>query len=64
MGRATYIQSPCVMICTLDENDICVGCLRSLEEIGRWPDADMDERIEILDKITVRCKSIADNERY
>ena len=55
MGRAKYIQSPCVMICTLDENDICVGCLRSLEEIGRWPDANTDERIEILDRITERC---------
>ena len=59
MGDATYIQTPCVMVCTLNEHDICVGCLRSLDEIGAWPDADREERLQILDNITERCKQMA-----
>ena len=59
MGQATYIQTPCVMVCTLNEDDVCVGCLRSLDEIGRWPDADTEERLQILDNITERCKQMA-----
>ena len=45
MGNATYIPTPCVMICRLNDDDVCVGCLRSLEEIGQWPDADTEERL-------------------
>ncbi len=28
--------SPCVSICTLDDNKVCLGCKRTLEEIRRW----------------------------
>lgn len=59
MGKATYIQTPCIMVCALNEDDVCVGCLRSLEEIGAWPDADTQERLEILDNITERCKTMS-----
>ena len=34
-------ESPCVQICTI-EGDICIGCGRTLEEIGAW--ASMGER--------------------
>ncbi len=54
MGELEYIPTPCVMICTLNEDDICIGCLRSLDEIGRWPDADREERLQILDNIGER----------
>lgn len=29
---------PCVRNCCLDENDVCVGCYRSLSEIIGWRD--------------------------
>lgn len=57
LGKATYIPSPCIRICTLDDDDVCVGCLRSLDEICRWPDADLEERHEILDAMSERSKT-------
>lgn len=33
-------KSPCVRNCCLDNNDICLGCFRSLEEIRQWSQAD------------------------
>jgi hypothetical protein len=42
------VQSPCVRNCCLDENDICLGCFRSLKEITRWSAADSRERNTIL----------------
>jgi predicted Fe-S protein YdhL (DUF1289 family) len=30
------IDSPCVRNCCLDDDDICLGCGRSLQEITRW----------------------------
>lgn len=32
----TYVASPCVRVCTLDDAGVCVGCLRTLEEIKDW----------------------------
>ncbi len=28
--------SPCVSLCTLDDDNTCVGCGRTLDEIVRW----------------------------
>jgi predicted Fe-S protein YdhL (DUF1289 family) len=45
-------QSPCVRNCCLDENDICLGCYRSIAEICGWSAAPEAEKREIL----VRCR--------
>jgi uncharacterized protein len=28
--------SPCINVCVLDAQRCCVGCRRTLDEIGRW----------------------------
>ena len=28
-------KSPCIGVCVLDENNICIGCRRTIEEIIR-----------------------------
>jgi predicted Fe-S protein YdhL (DUF1289 family) len=31
------IKTPCVQVCTVDdESGLCLGCLRTLAEIGAW----------------------------
>jgi predicted Fe-S protein YdhL (DUF1289 family) len=30
------VPSPCTQICTLDANDTCQGCGRTLDEIAAW----------------------------
>ncbi|HIF51819.1 MAG TPA: DUF1289 domain-containing protein [Thiotrichaceae bacterium] len=42
------IQSPCVRNCCLNEDDICLGCRRSLSEIIAWGPASNEERELIL----------------
>ncbi len=58
MGELQYISTPCVRICTLNADDICLGCLRSIDEICAWPDADRDQRLRILDAMAERSKTI------
>lgn len=32
-----HVPSPCVRLCTVDEDArVCVGCLRTVEEIKAW----------------------------
>jgi predicted Fe-S protein YdhL (DUF1289 family) len=40
--------SPCVNICTLDERDVCTGCLRTLDEIGAWGMLSAEEQWRIV----------------
>ncbi|MCQ8104293.1 DUF1289 domain-containing protein [Methylomonas sp. SURF-2] len=42
------IPSPCVRNCCLDEQDICLGCFRSLSEICGWSQADTPLRKQFL----------------
>lgn len=30
------VPSPCVSICALDGDDVCIGCFRTGMEIARW----------------------------
>lgn len=48
------IPSPCVSICSLDDNDICIGCQRSGDEIINWGKMDNQQRLEVLRKAAQR----------
>jgi len=52
------INSPCVRHCCLDDNDVCLGCFRSLEEIKQWQAASKKQKRIILTKVASR-KAIA-----
>ena len=36
LKNKTAIKSPCIHVCTLDENKVCMGCYRSAEEVRNW----------------------------
>ncbi|KFE33795.1 DUF1289 domain-containing protein [Thioclava atlantica] len=43
------IESPCIKICQIHpEERICVGCLRTLEEIGTWSRLSPEERRAVM----------------
>lgn len=48
------IESPCNRHCCLDQNDICLGCRRSLEEIRQWAESDPATKQTILDNARQR----------
>ena len=51
------VASPCVNICALDEDDICTGCQRTVEEITRWGRMTNDERRGVLGVFHDRAKA-------
>jgi uncharacterized protein len=48
MSAERPVASPCVHVCALDEEDICIGCQRTVDEITRWSRMDNTERREVL----------------
>lgn len=41
-------QSPCISVCVLDEQDICMGCYRSADEITDWFMCSNEKKMEVL----------------
>lgn len=49
------IASPCISICRLDPfEDLCVGCLRTTDEIASWTRYSDDDRRRIMDTLKER----------
>ena len=48
--------SPCISVCVIDaaRDRLCVGCLRTLDEIAAWSVLDDDERRDVLARIVAR----------
>jgi hypothetical protein len=43
------IDTPCVKICTLDaRSGLCLGCGRTVAEIGRWTAMNDEERRRVM----------------
>lgn len=42
------IQSPCIRNCCLDNEDVCMGCFRHIEEIKQWGLASHDLKKKFL----------------
>ncbi len=53
-NRALYPASPCVSICTLDDDDVCVGCSRTLDEITHWSVYPKEKQWQIIDDLQRR----------
>jgi predicted Fe-S protein YdhL (DUF1289 family) len=42
------LASPCIRRCCLDDDDVCMGCGRSLEEIMVWSHSSDEDKAAIL----------------
>jgi predicted Fe-S protein YdhL (DUF1289 family) len=51
------VASPCIDACCLNDDDICMGCFRSLQEILDWGGAGSPARLEILRQVEERKRS-------
>ncbi|MDF2234063.1 DUF1289 domain-containing protein [Albimonas sp. CAU 1670] len=53
--RRDEIESPCVKVCILHpQAKICVGCLRTGDEIAGWSRMSPDRRREIMGQLSSR----------
>src|ERR1051326_1901890 len=55
------VQSPCIDVCRLDANEICVGCERSIDEIVAWARSPDTERLRVLARVEIRRRARAAN---
>ncbi|MGB5491790.1 MAG: DUF1289 domain-containing protein [Woeseiaceae bacterium] len=56
--RSQRPLSPCVLICTLDDDKKCLGCGRTLEQISRWALLSKEEQWAVVDQLAQRDETI------
>jgi predicted Fe-S protein YdhL (DUF1289 family) len=50
----TAVPSPCIDVCKLNADGLCLGCRRSLSEIAEWSRASDARRLEIVNALKSR----------
>ena len=52
------VESPCIRVCTLDESgQTCLGCFRTLDEIGHWAQLTDHARRLVVDQAAFRKRA-------
>ena len=58
------IQSPCVQVCVIHHIEgLCIGCLRSGDEIAHWSSMSRAERTAIMAELPARAPRIKGKRR-
>jgi len=52
------IASPCIRNCCLNQQDICVGCYRHVDEIIYWQSLSDNEKLKVLELTKQRKKQL------
>jgi predicted Fe-S protein YdhL (DUF1289 family) len=45
------VLSPCIGICDLGSDGLCLGCRRTSAEIARWISMSDDERLRLMEDV-------------
>jgi len=45
------VRSPCVDICKLDSDFVCIGCRRTIDEVLKWPEYTDEQKKAVLDRL-------------
>ena len=55
----TTIQSPCILVCSIDmKTGYCFGCGRTRDEISGWMEYSDQERGSIMDGLSARLETV------
>jgi len=61
MAKAKY--SPCIKVCTHDDEGYCLGCGRTVEEVKGWRHLTEDEQLDGIEMLRARQFERAQKER-
>ena len=56
--RIEEISSPCVGVCQYNNEEVCSGCFRTVEEISQWTTISDSEREMIMSQLDARMEKL------
>ena len=58
MSKIEVINSPCVGVCQYNNEEVCSGCFRTVDEISKWTTISNDEREKIMGELDSRMEKL------
>jgi len=52
------VITPCIGVCTVGAANLCIGCLRTTDEIGNWLNLTPQDRSRIMAERSTRLESL------
>lgn len=53
-GEYRAVLSPCIGVCSIDDDGLCAGCLRTGDEIAHWTLMNDDLRLRMMEDVLPR----------
>ncbi|MEN8122121.1 MAG: DUF1289 domain-containing protein [Bacteroidota bacterium] len=60
----TKFKNPCRMVCKYNDEGLCMGCDRTMEEVKNWLEYNDQERNKVYDLIMERGANPYEKKRY
>ena len=52
------VPNPCVNLCSLNGDNICIGCYRTIDEVGAWGRLNDEERLRVVEYCEMRFEVV------
>lgn len=52
------VKSPCISVCALNDDGVCIGCWRTVEEIADWSVLDNEQKVRVIQRAHQRAKEL------
>lgn len=63
MSLPAAMSTPCIRVCAVSaRHGLCVGCGRTLKEIGGWSALSEAERLEIMRGLPERLRAVGERD--
>ncbi|WP_390378414.1 DUF1289 domain-containing protein [Alteromonas sp. MTD1] len=56
-----YPESPCIAQCKLNDEDVCIGCKRTIEEIVNWRSFSIEQKKGVFTRLSKLVEAGAPN---
>tara|TARA_B100000780_G_scaffold272797_1_gene235496 strand:+ start:636 stop:821 length:186 start_codon:yes stop_codon:yes gene_type:complete len=56
--KSKEIESPCVGICQYNDEELCIGCFRTAQEISEWSISSDEKREKIMGELDTRMEKL------
>lgn len=57
------VDSPCVKICELDQDGVCVGCGRTRAEIAGWISMSDAQKVQVVERADERKRAMSASDK-
>ncbi len=52
------VKNPCIQVCRYDDNGICIGCFRTMQEAADWMFLSSEQKREVIRRTEERKNTI------